>query len=286
MVHGHHSGAWSKRPLIITALITTLLVAEPIPSTQRYHLITFLYPEKKVERAQEYVLCLKKNFEHPLIASVDVFFDTAFLESWDAATSAGHTYLVSAINDVVDKQSKPVSVIPFDGRPTFRGAFERAHQLYPGKAIIIANADIHFNHTLHLLDAAKLPNRFLCLSRWNLGDDGKLALYRFAKNGRSHDAWIYRDPLEKIESATIHLGTKHCDGRIAYWALCHGYQLINPCLDLQCCHVHNSGVRHYKEMIPNLRKMTTVLPSDLGDLALSRHRRSAKVSEECSEKSG
>jgi len=200
-------------------------------------LITTLYNEQDQERVAEYLTCLEKNLAHQAIDVVHVLYDTAK----DTNENVIHDFI----------QAHNVEVSYITGRPTYGDCFALADKLYPNRRIIIANADIYFNATLFILDHYDLTNKFLAITRWNVLPDGGIKPYIWP-NGQpaiaSQDAWIFRAPLVSFVNDAICLGTHHCDGRIAYEAQLVGLQVSNPCLTIQCCHLHLSDVRNYEAL--------------------------------------
>ncbi|HRN78489.1 MAG TPA: hypothetical protein PLU71_04570 [Candidatus Dependentiae bacterium] len=198
-------------------------------------LITTLYNEQDSNRAAEFITCLEKNLSHPGIDTIHVLYDTT------KDTDSNY------IHDILCE--KTVNISYCIARPTYGACFELANQLYAGRRIIIANADIYFNATLFVLDHFDLTNKFLALTRWNVQKDGSIKPYIWP-NGQpaiaSQDAWVFRAPLVPFIDDAIFIGTHHCDGRIAYEAQRVGLDVLNPCLTIQCCHLHLSEVRNYE----------------------------------------
>ncbi len=115
-----------------------------------------------------------------------------------------------------------------------------ANDYCPDSNVIICNADIYFNKTLSLLNAYNLTDKFLALTRWDIQKNGRLQLVR---NPYSQDAWIFQTPIRHINSEDIPLGTWWCDSKISLRAYQSGLKIINPCLSIQCLHLHLSGIR-------------------------------------------
>jgi hypothetical protein len=200
-------------------------------------LITSLYHETDQARAMEYIECLGRNVNHPLIKQIHVLYDK----------SSDNPHKENPVLRYLKKQGITIKYV--DKRPTFKELFNRANKLYPGMLVIVSNADIYFNETLYGVNKIDFSNSILALTRWNRCKDGTLQLF-VGDNGKavstSQDTWFFRTPLRKINCADLFLGTWHCDMHIVYRMLNVGYEVYNPCLTVQCCHVHNSGVRHYK----------------------------------------
>ncbi len=223
--------------------------------TAQFTLITSLYNESEQERIDEYIVCLEKNLAHPLIETIEVFYDTAKDDP------------VADKNQILQYlKSKNVIIHYITKRPTYQDCFDRANSTYTGKKIIIANADIYFNETLDLLETYDFTNKFLALTRWNLLPDNTLEIYMWPNNKPaigSQDAWFFTAPLRTFEDAVISIGVPHCDGRLAYEAKKVGLQVLNPCLTIQCCHVHASGIRNWHAAPYPHGKATTVAYSTL-----------------------
>jgi len=202
---------------------------------QSFHLITSLYNEKNIERCKEYIICLEKNLAHPLIATIDVFYDT----SNDDDTTILLQYL----------KQQPITIHYVSDRPSYADCFKLAAEHYFEKPIIIANADIFFNTSLSALQSFDLSNTFIALTRWNVQPDKK-TIKPHVKNGKipitcSQDAWIFLSPCA-IPAESIQIGRQHCDGQIAYAAYHAGYKVINPCITVHACHLHLTDIRHWQ----------------------------------------
>jgi hypothetical protein len=109
--------------------------------------------------------------------------------------------------------------------------------------VIIANADIYFDHTLARLDGYDLRGRLLCLSRWDLQPDRSWRLFDYES---SQDAWIFQTPVPDF-NCNFYLGLLGCDNRLASEAECAGLVLSNPSRSIRAYHMHASGVRRYTE---------------------------------------
>ena len=200
-------------------------------------LMTVLYNEIHGRRMQEYITCLERNMAHRLIEKVHVLYDT----SRDNANNK----LLQIL------KNQHVSLTYVTGRPTYSFCFKLANEYYPNRKIILSNADIYFNDTLLLLQEYDLTNKFLALTRWNVQKNGKMKLQharRAKDNIWSQDTWIFQTPLRDFRVDTTQLSTINCDTWIAYRAKKVGLEVINPCLDIQCCHLHLSQVRHLGKM--------------------------------------
>lgn len=209
-----------------------------INGQKTYTLLTTLYNETNEKRAFEYLFCLKKNGENPRIEQIHVLYDT----SNDKKSEN------NIIKNFLDEHAIAYKLI--NGRATFQDFFTLANTLYTNKHIIIANADIYFNDTLHLLDTVDFTNLFIALTRWNIKKTGVLEIektYSGSINTHSQDVWMFKTPFGFLPQAQqIRLGTLDCDGGIAWAAETAGLTVINPCLSVVCQHLHMSNVRHIK----------------------------------------
>ncbi len=213
-----------------------LLFGYPAVAEQnRFVFLTMLYNETDAIRIDEYKTCLHENKKHPLIIDIHVLYDT----SKDDQKNELLNFLY--------EQNIRVSLI--NGRASYRDFFNLANKCYPDQAIILANADIYFNHTLYGLKNFDLTNMFLPITRWNMYADGTREVTKnyFTKKDDpgSHDTWIFKTPICIPGSECIKMGIMGCDGSIAYLADKAGYTLLNPCYSIETLHLHQSPVRHY-----------------------------------------
>lgn len=197
-------------------------------------LITVLYNETNSNRITEYLTCLEKNMHHPLIERIHIVYDTS-----KDILSKKHPIL-----KYLHKKGCTVSSV--NSRPTYGYCFALANNLYPNRRIIFSNADIFFNETLAALETYDLKNKFLALTRWEVRKDGEIVPFNVSYRLISQDTWIFETPLIPFKNDSIFIGTNECDSFIAYQAQKAGLTVMNPCLTIQCCHLHLSGVRNYE----------------------------------------
>jgi hypothetical protein len=234
-------------------LLLIFLLATSCVSQAAFTLITMLYNETHQERMQEYKTCMINNLQHPLITHIHVLYDV----SKDDADNQLLTWL----------QQQPVTISFVNGRQSYAYCFTFANETYPNQAIILCNADIYFNHTLQLLGHYDLTNTFIALTRWDVQPDGSLKIFtQYDKDGNfsqgsfmSQDAWIFKTPIRAFKNASFLLGTWACDCYIAHEAFIEGFNVRNPCLSVQCCHLHLSNLRTWvAQSIPGQKGL--VLP--------------------------
>jgi len=220
----------------ISFLLTTswLSYGENNKKEAPFVLLTMLYNEKNPRRIKEYKTCLDRNIKHELIGAIHILYDKS--------SNNRDNNLLKHL------QQLDVEITYLDGRATYGYCFELANKLYPDKKIILANADIYFNQTLHRLVDYDLTGKFLALTRWDEERNGRLVPYRRYRGVNtpdSQDVWIFQSPIRRFNNDNIDLGWPLCDGRIAYQANASGFQVLNPCMTIQCCHLHKSKIRNY-----------------------------------------
>ena len=185
------------------------------------------YPHPDHARRGEIALCLHANLAHPQIERVLVFGDSPEVASHPKLTR-----------------------VPGTDRPTFAALFRRA-AIFTGEVVIIANADIYFDHTLSL--AASIgDDDFYALSRWN-PVTGRISGSSVAQDGTvciplsiGADAWIFRAPLTlRMCSADFPQGRPFCDHHLAYIATAAGLRATNPCHSIRAWHAHATRLRTY-----------------------------------------
>jgi hypothetical protein len=131
-----------------------------------------------------------------------------------------------------------------EGRPTFRQLFDFTDRYFRDTIACIANADIAFDETL--ADGTRdLPEDvFLALSRIETTPAshdpcGRIMNQFGLPNFFSADAWIYRAPLRYSFRCDYPIGSFHCDSYLNHHISESGYKLYNPCLSINCFHIHD-----------------------------------------------
>jgi hypothetical protein len=210
-----------------------------------------LYSENNYARVQEYLFCLDKNLQNPAIEKIHVVFDTSCEKC---------NFIL--LNELY---KRPITIDFIEHRATYNYFFKRANELYPGRKIIVSNADIFFNETLEKLSNYDLAHKFLAITRWQYNNDGSITPY--LRGGGisevSQDVWIFSTPIKPFPNDNIELGSLGCDGKIARQAYLSGLEVINPSLSVQCCHVHLTNVRHYPARSFKNNELMSVPSSEL-----------------------
>lgn len=221
-----------------TYLFITLLLLKATMVKPDYIVMTMLYNEQNSNRRQEYIECLERNLQHSLIKHIHIIYDRNSDHN-DPKKNELYNFL----------STKNVTITSRNGRASYQDFFELANRLYPNQKIVICNADIYFNETLHNLDSVDLTNTFIALTRYELLPTGQLIQF-FHPDGKKHedsqDVWIFQAPI-RLFGSDVYLGVPYCDSEIAYYAHAHGYTVINPYYSIQSCHLHLSRVRHWQD---------------------------------------
>lgn len=226
-----------KTVLFVFMLSSNIFCTEhkTISEKDMFVLIITLYNETNQERCNEYITCLERNLKHPLIKKIHVLYDTS--------KDVEHK---TALLDFIHKKEVAVSYI--SGRPTYQNCFDVANTMHSNAKIIVSNGDIYFNNTLFRLQNYDLTGKFLALTRWETNKDNTLRP-QIGTNGQplfnSQDCWIFMSPIRPFGKTNVQLGMLGCDGTIAKQAVLSGMKVINPCLTIQCCHLHFVNIRHY-----------------------------------------
>jgi FkbM family methyltransferase len=190
-------------------------------------LLTGFYRDPDQNRRAELYECLQRNVEAERLDEIHLF-----LEEPLAQLPPGPPF-----------NSAKVQLVPHGQRVTFRDLFVYANRQLAGATVIIANADIFFDHTLARLDGYDLSGTLLCISRWDVRADGSASLF---EHPGSQDAWIFRAPIRSFY-CNFNLGVLGCDNRLAWEAEQVGLKVTNPSRSVRANHLHLSQVRRYGE---------------------------------------
>lgn len=181
-----------------------------------------LYKDPDPARHAENIYCLKKNLACKRFRRIVVFCESS-----------------------IQREDLPINEslirIGHDGCPTFDYIFRHASSHYPGQTIVVANADIHFDETLALLDNHDMTGKFFCLSTYDVDQNHGWYLRDWAS---SQDSWIFKAPLREI-GANFPMGILACDNRLAALAVKAGLEVTNPSKTIRSYHIHQSNSRKY-----------------------------------------
>jgi hypothetical protein len=195
------------------------------PEQNEIHLIMQYYMDRSAERREEVAECLRQNVANPHIRHVHVLTEEPMdLDSFQQGDKIVQ-YVQGAWLSYVD-------------------AVQYAARFLRGKVVVLANADVHFDHTLARLARLDLRGRALALTRFDARPDG--LAFNPGAAPISQDAWIFRAPLPTaLRDIDFKLGKPGCDNRFAYELRVAGLRVTNPCFAVTVVHRHASDARNY-----------------------------------------
>jgi hypothetical protein len=126
-------------------------------------------------------------------------------------------------------------------RWTYGEFLEFAAKEAPGETVALANTDIEFNETIHLLDSCP-PKRVFALTRWESPSSprmlGHFAGERFFSG--SQDVWVFQAGGVPVPpaSASIPLGHVGCENAFLGSMGHAGCEIFNPAIDVRVMHIH------------------------------------------------
>lgn len=161
---------------------------------------------------------------------------------------------VREANSVVGLFAGVELVDPGTSRMSFGDFFRLAAERFPGRTCVIANSDIAFDASLHMVDsilAAAAGPLLVALTRWDdeiaPSMEGRVDPDTWTFYSHSQDAWVFiAGGLPPFESG-FRLGMPACENRLAFEAAAAGIAVVNPALSIRCRHRHASGVRTWTE---------------------------------------
>jgi len=187
-------------------------------------LFTTAYNEKRPDRREEYIECLKRNTACLTLSELCIFKEGS--------------------SDIVPSSEK-VKLSSVSERPLYNECFTWINRLVePNDISIIANTDICFDESIGVLEAWDWPqNTCLALSRWDITLDGPPKLF---EHGDCQDCWIFKGKISQVKG-DFPFGVYDCDNKIAWELEKAGYKVVNPSLSIRTCHLHLCGYRSYEE---------------------------------------
>jgi len=192
-------------------------------------LVTGFYLDPDPARCAEFLECIHRNEANEGFDEIHVYIEDPV-----------GTAQIRALH--LPMAGPKIRLFPHGRRLKYRDLFLHANRHLPGRIVVIANADMYFDHTLGRLDGFDLSGKLLCLSRWEIQKDGTMS---FFDHSCSQDAWIFQAPIRDF-FCDFHLGVLGCDNRLAWEANRAGLEIFNPGRSIRACHLHVSGVRRYK----------------------------------------
>jgi len=177
-------------------------------------LINYFIHSNKI-RNDEFLFCLRKNIENPLITKIIIFVDD--IDKYQ----------------FISNLSNKCQLVKSKERMNYSDFFKYSNENLKG-IVIVSNLDIYFDDTLRACGNIDFSKIVLALSRTDL------------ISSCSQDSWIFKTPL-KLQNmeCDFSLGNGGCDNRIAYLLDENKFTIYNPSLTLQTFHLHLTGVRNY-----------------------------------------
>lgn len=191
-------------------------------------LLVGLYVDPHADRMREFLTCLERNAANRAIAEVHVFVEQP-------------VELENLVASYPQLESAKIRLLSWGRRVTYLALIDYANRELAGCRVIIANADIFFDHTLARFAHYDLRGWFLCLSRCDIHADGSWSLFDFEA---SQDAWIFEAPIPAVD-CDFPLGLLGCDNRVAWQAEHAGLAVSNPSRSIRAFHLHLTRMRRY-----------------------------------------
>lgn len=192
----------------------------------KINLFTIWYDESNLDRLGEYETCLERNINNNLINNIYVICEKVYPKQQFSFNSK-------------------IKFIYTENRPTYTDIFNLINMETNEFDInIISNTDIYFDNTLSYIESTLRKESVFCLTRW---DVNQIGVANFHDRKDSQDVWIFRGNIKSSVYGDFSLGIAGCDNRIAHELKQAGYKLLNPSLSIKCYHLHNTGIRNYKD---------------------------------------
>jgi len=196
-------------------------------------------------RQQEIDLCLRKNLCQDYIDEIYVLTEQRF--SFERFFSEETEHARIKLKQVV-----------IGKRMTYADAFSFYNRTLLGKIAVLANADIYFTSSLHLLHSMDLSKSFLALTRYEsimekkqiYGKDCDLSLlnpwlHSYETAVFSQDTWIWcSDIFLRIYNCDFALGLTGCDNLISRRILEAGFSVLNLCHFIATIHVDSQSLMY------------------------------------------
>lgn len=178
-------------------------------------------------RYADILACLEANLNNPCFERVCILIEE---EKLGAAFSDRHRALL---------QHPKAETFLVGHRTTYAEFFRYANERHPGKACVIANADIRFDETIGLIEERHLRGAFIVLSRWHVLPDGTVQFD--AQASCAQDAWCFLTLITVPAEANFSCGCAGCDNKIAHLMRSAGYGVYNPAYSIRLFHHHTPG---------------------------------------------
>jgi hypothetical protein len=183
------------------------------------------YNDKNLDRQKEIITCLNNNMSNNLYDEIHILHND---------------------NELPSVTHPKISQHIIKGRPTFGDFFDLVIPVAKDTDItIFMNSDCYLSEkNLKLIVDNLKEDTVYCMGRWDADKNNKLQPFH---KEHSQDAWCFRGVIRRPDTSNFFLGILGCDNRLAWELRNVGYKLINPARDIKLIHLHNSGIRNYKQ---------------------------------------
>jgi hypothetical protein len=202
-------------------------------------------------RMVQYAECLERNLGNDVIEEIHVFVEddpNAYARALSGAAPGTPLARLAGI-----LAHSKVRIVGHGSRTTYGEFFAYANRYFPGRIVVVSNADIYFDSSLALLEDVDLDGVLVSLSKYD-GDT-------LFKPECSQDSWVFRAPIRRFPCEWP-LGRLGCEERLSFEAARAGLRVVNPCLSVIARHL---DVPKAHDESTRLRgKYSRVPPSDIG----------------------
>lgn len=208
--------------------------------------ITSVYDEKNEQRVEDYIYCIKVNFN---------FFDQIVCVYEETDGTFLHKLKEKLSHEIFSK----LIIFKYPLRPTFEFFFELSDLFFTDCFIHISNSDIAVDTTIKLIPEYLTSDKFFVLSRTETTpvsrENSGLILNQLGiANTFSVDMWVYKSPRKYNFKGSFEIGTFHCDSYLNYFISNSGYALYNPCLSINIMHIHDPVFNSSEAKAINLKE--------------------------------
>ncbi len=242
-----HLGEWDGSAADAVAKIAALLrydtVAKAEDKRPNFHVLVQLWRPSSNRRWRELCAAIRRNAENPFVHRVHVLLESSgAAEAW-----------IRWPQHLKDK----IVAVERGERLTYRAARDYLAGLPEGDYAALANTDIFFDETIRDLWSLDLTGKCLALLRYEASlayaerVEGAAEPTIFGPRDDSQDSWIFRVADLKAASdwgpLNFTLGQAGCDNAFAGELVRRRWTVANPCMSIKTMHVHESGIRTYRE---------------------------------------
>jgi hypothetical protein len=185
-------------------------------------------------RYKEIKECLINNCKCPFITKIVLLNEKDYSNEW--ANIPGS----SKIHQIITGK-----------RITYWDFLSSVREIAPNNCfVILANADIYFDHTLKELWKVNMTDKMFGLLRWDVQEDRDDPPKIFGPRSDSQDSWIMlaksiKDRTFDKNTFEYELGKPGCDNKFTSDMIRMKMLIANPALSIKSYHIHISNMRNY-----------------------------------------